>query len=350
MALKPFKLATFNLRNLQTPNTPMYPGMTPYEEEEYEAKVEWIADQIESINADVIGFQELWSAKALEDALGRLVMRSPEMTYKLIADDDISNGIYCALAFKQTDFSLDGTPEWITDYPDEFVLKKRKGRTNERQYRMFVDIDNFSRPVLKASLKTKFDDRIVTFFVAHFKSKLPMRLDREEYGNPSIKTHAIAIGTAMSGIRRLSEAGALRVILDNFMTGNDRPVVVMGDMNNGEYSVTLDIVANQPSYRQYFSSHAAKNNDKGLYSSAVLEGFASRKTILYSHCYEKDDRKELLDHILVSQEFYDHSKKRVWSFKEMKVINDHLYFNPKRSSDHGIVVSTFLYAPASNPS
>jgi hypothetical protein len=39
--------------------------------EEYEAKIAWIAHQIDMLAADVIGFQEVFSQAALAEALSR---------------------------------------------------------------------------------------------------------------------------------------------------------------------------------------------------------------------------------------------------------------------------------------
>jgi hypothetical protein len=50
----------------------------------------------------------------------------------------------------------------------------------------------------------------------------------------------------------------------------------------------------------------------------------------------------------VSEEFYDHSRKRRWSFREMEVINDHLnreQFKDEGASDHGIVRAYFDWNP-----
>lgn len=60
---------------------------------------------------------------------------------------------------------------------------------------------------------------------------------------------------------------------------------------------------------------------------------------------------------MVSEEFYDHSRKRHWSFVEMEVINDHLaYADESRKEktrllsetgavDHGLVRAEFVWDP-----
>lgn len=57
---------------------------------------------------------------------------------------------------------------------------------------------------------------------------------------------------------------------------------------------------------------------------------------------------ESLDHILVSQEFYGNSRKRIWIFDDMTIRNDHLNSEKHKedgTNDHGIVCATFRYKP-----
>ena len=59
---------------------------------------------------------------------------------------------------------------------------------------------------------------------------------------------------------------------------------------------------------------------------------------------------ESLDHIMVSDSFYDHSSIRKWSFREMQVFNDHLTAteaerNRLGYNDHGIIVAQFDWNP-----
>ncbi|HKK28823.1 MAG TPA: hypothetical protein VKA18_00320, partial [Alphaproteobacteria bacterium] len=60
--------ATFNLLNLQHPDAAMYPGGKLYSEQEYQNKIAWTAAALRLLDADVIAFQELWSASALHAA------------------------------------------------------------------------------------------------------------------------------------------------------------------------------------------------------------------------------------------------------------------------------------------
>jgi hypothetical protein len=57
---------------------------------------------------------------------------------------------------------------------------------------------------------------------------------------------------------------------------------------------------------------------------------------------------ESLDHILVSEQFYDHSRRR-WLFDGMTINNDHLDFDNHKAdgtNDHGIIRAVFKHRPA----
>ena len=61
-------------------------------------------------------------------------------------------------------------------------------------------------------------------------------------------TTATAIGAAISTIRRTAEATALRVLLTEVMKGTETPVIVLGDVNDGQHSNTVNILTEQPRY------------------------------------------------------------------------------------------------------
>jgi predicted extracellular nuclease len=55
------RFATFNVFNLAPPGVKLYDNLLPSTPEEYEAKIDWTARQIDLLDADVIGFQEIFS-------------------------------------------------------------------------------------------------------------------------------------------------------------------------------------------------------------------------------------------------------------------------------------------------
>ena len=65
MDRKQFSVATFNLFNLQDAGKAMY-GHAVWTEDQFRNKAWWIAWQLETLEPDIVGLQELWSKTALE--------------------------------------------------------------------------------------------------------------------------------------------------------------------------------------------------------------------------------------------------------------------------------------------
>jgi len=336
--MEKLKICTFNLYNLHLPNEPMYRGRM-WTEEQYRGKIEWTANILKKIDADIIGFQELWHPDALERAFEVAdLIDDYEFATRLT-----SNSINVALAVKRP---LDIVHRrWETDMPEELKLKKSKrSYGNEPPYKIDIRINKYSRPLLRVNVKFN-DDLNITCFVTHLKSKLAMDISREPHYD-EIKPHEDAIGYALSSIRRASESAALRIVLNKEMKNNNKPVILMGDLNDSQKSVTTSIITGDPKYRLFYKSGIGRNSDKGLYSVAEMQELRSLRDVYYTYIH--DGFRESLDHILVSEQFYDYSRNRIWSFEETRIINDHL--DDRKGigygSDHAVVVSTFNFDPA----
>lgn len=341
MAKQTISFSTFNLYNLQLPGKPLYKKTKPWTENQYKKKLEWAFKKISLLNSDVWGFQELWVRKGLEDVFEFGGLK--DQYELLIPDSHSGKKIICAGAVRKG--MLLGKPEWIEDFPDKFKLRS-KGDDSQTSS-ISVNIKKFSRPVLKFRIKPYDDVKPITVFVAHLKSKSPTQIYFEKwYKNDDAfyKKHYKGIGAALSTIRRTAEATALRMILTEEMKGSDKPIVLMGDLNDSQLSNTLNIISDQPNY---LLSMSRGGTDTGLYTVGTLQEYRSLRDVYYTHKFK--NIKESLDHIMVSQEFYDNSRKRIWAFEGMVIYNDHLNNeNHKQngSTDHGIVSAEFIHSPA----
>jgi predicted extracellular nuclease len=250
--------------------------------------------------------------------------------------------IVCAGAVRSN--ILVGKPEWIDTFPEYFRLSS--GGDDDQTSKIAVQIDRFSRPVLHFEIKPRSNGKRIHVYACHFKSKGPTKIYREPWYTAQVYSkHSEAIGAAISTIRRTAEATAMRLLLTERMKGTNTPVVVMGDLNDAQHSNTLNILTGQPNY--LLSGLSEGGSDVDLYSVGTLQEYRSQRDVYYTHVFNKT--RESLDHILVSQEFYDNSRNRIWAFKGAEISNDHLNFNDHKetgSSDHGIVRATFEYRPA----
>ena len=337
MAQTLLRISTFNLLNLNEPGLPLYRNSKPWTETEYARKIAFTADILRQMPSDVIGFQELWHRKSL---LACLDAAGLETYAPLVPAGHEGDGIACAAALRQD--ILVGDPEWIKDFPAELHLSS--GGDDAQTEGISVSLSSFSRPVLHFKIQPLQKASPIHVYVCHLKSKGPTLVLREPWYERGVHApHSEAIGAAISTIRRTAEATALRVILTDRLKNTDEPVVVLGDVNDGTLSNTLNILTGQPNYLMGFSQGGS---DTDLYTVQTLQEYRSTRDVYYTHIFQNN--RESLDQILVSQEFYDNSRRRIWSFDGLDVANDHLNFGDHRergSNDHGIVRATFKYDP-----
>ena len=339
--LRKISFATCNLYNINEPGLPVYSDTNGWSQAEYDKKVAWMARRLQSIDADVWGFQELWHHDSLVRVFEEAGLNGE---YTIIAPSDhTGQRIICAAAVRRE--LLDGDPEWIDSFPDKFTLQS--GGDDAQTSDISVALTRFSRPVLHFKVKARDDQESILVYVNHFKSKGPTKLFREGWyrdDSDFYKRHAEGLGGAISTIRRTAEASALRMILTEVMKDTQHPVVVLGDLNDAQGSNTLNILTGQPRYLFGLSSGGG---DIDLYSAGTLQEYRSQRDVYYTHIF--NNTRESLDHILVSQEFYDNSRKRIWAFDGMQVVNDHLNEDNHKetgTTDHGIVKASFKYQPA----
>lgn len=341
MKLRKFSVATVNLFNLQLPGEPMNPGQTPWTAEQFDRKIHWLGAQLAGLDADVVGLEELWHRDAMVQVLAAGGLTD---TYDLIADRATGARIVCAALVRKG--LLHGTPRWVDRFPDGVRLEL--ANPDDRQApAISVTIPGFSRPVLNFQLGLRDDQPPTEVFVAHLKSKLPTPVYNERWYRqdaPLYKPHTTALGAALSTIRRTAEATGLRVMLTTIMKDSDTPVIVLGDLNDGHHSNTLNILTEQP---RYLVGETTGGADNGLYSAQTLQEYRDSRDVYYTHV--QDDLRESLDHVLVSEQHYDNSKKRVWLFDGLVINNDHLNSDDHKitgSTDHGLVKVAFAYRPA----
>ncbi len=340
MNLRKLSIATFNLYNLNEPGLPLYTDADGWSADAYKLKIDWTQRVLRLLKPDVMGFQELWHAASLEKAVAEAGLTAEYDL--LIPPETDGKRIICAAMIRKG--LLTGEPEWITTFPEKFILQSRGDDAQTPE--ISVSITSFSRPVLHFTFAPREDQEPVHAYVCHFKSKAPTRVFREPWFNADRATygkHQMNIGAAISTIRRTAEAAALRFILTEQMKGNQRPVIVLGDINDGQHSNTANILTEQP---KYLVGDSVGGGDISLYTAQTLQEYRNTRDVYYTHIHQ--DIMESLDHILVSEEFYDNSRKRVWMFDGLVVNNDHLNFDDHAESgtnDHGIISATFKYRP-----
>ncbi|MEM8850029.1 MAG: endonuclease/exonuclease/phosphatase family protein [Pseudomonadota bacterium] len=347
--MRDLSFATFNLLNLQVPGGLTY-GSAPFPDDDegrrrYGEKVDWTGAMLRSLDAEVIGFQECWSVAALDACFDAADLRD---RYDIVARDAAPYKPQVALAVRKDrngESQLLPGAEWVESFPDAFRLRdviEDQGAQEE----VTVTIDSFSRPILRARMKPEASRQPrppeVELMVAHLKSKGPARIDFRASA-PTDGDVRDTLRSVVSHVRRVMEAGALREMLER---APEEPRVVMGDLNDGSLSITTQLISGEPGYRVIEKSTKGNSAAGKLYSVERLQQYRSLRHVYYTYIF--DDRRESLDHILVSPHFYDHARDRLWSFREMRIWNDHVGDGAAKdagASDHGVVRAAFDWNP-----
>ncbi len=335
-----FTLATFNLYNLNLPGRALYRGK-PWTEVEYARKLAFSARQLADAQPDIVGLQELWHRDTLTAVLDEAGL-SDEFEPLTPANANGTRIVCAAIVRKGLRV---GEAQWIEDFPKGFLLESKGDDPQARRAGSIrIGIRRFSRPVLRFDVKLHPKHQPAQVYVCHFKSKMPTVIDDEAWFGDEYKPHRTALGAALSTIRRTTEAAALRFLLTGEMKTTDVPVIVLGDINDGQHSNTANILTEQP---RYLTGDSTGGGGNALYTAQTLQEYRDTRDVYYTHVHQ--DLRESLDHILVSEQFYDHGKKRLWLFDGLAIANDHLDDEDHRaqgSGDHGIVRVRFKYKPA----
>jgi predicted extracellular nuclease len=323
------KVGTFNVLNLAREGERFYPDEKPYTAAEYDQKATWIAGQLTRMQAQLVGFQEVFHEEALRDVCDRSG-QFPDGTVVAPGADGAS-GPRLGLASR---LPIDEPVTIITDFPAGMDAAAEG---------LALPVGTFSRPVLRARVVLDPERGTTsTVFVAHLKSKRPIRDPQAPEHDPREE----ALGKARALIRRAAEAAALRFLVLEEITGNAQPVIVLGDLNDAARAVTTDIIMGDSPSRFWPQDPEDRQAywDRLLYSAYELTVRRTGRDVSYTHIF--NGHYENLDHILVSQEFYERNPQRIAEVMNLRYFNDHLVdsqlSNDRRDrtvSDHAQLVA-----------
>ncbi len=303
------RFATFNVFNLAPAGAKLYDNLVPCTAEEFEAKIDWTARQIDLLDADVIGFQEIFSQAALKLALSRT--RNYRDAWHVGFDPDPAAERLTPSVALVSRLPLAEPGVAHTLFPNGIEMPPGSR-----------DADRFARPVVHAQVVVS-PDVTVDVVVVHLKSKRP------DYrtGDNSEDAQLYALACLRSLIRRGTEAVALRVLLSNLAKSNQRPRVVLGDFNDVADAVTTGIVlgAGAPLGERMYDAYQLQRRQDHLRHV----GFSSLH----------DGHYTTIDHILVSEEFNGALPNAIGEVVDVVYLNDHLVLELPEASDHGQVLA-----------
>ncbi|WP_299412438.1 endonuclease/exonuclease/phosphatase family protein [uncultured Sulfitobacter sp.] len=389
-----FTIASFNVKNLIVADSEYYQFQS-YTPEEYAWKRDWLADQMVTLDADIVGFQEIFDEDSLRDVItladkygeAQNEFSLPDGTKryrKRAIFDKLAYGSYrsaeIAFAPNMNDgeaghrrpgvailsrYGFADEPEIIQDLGQPLDIPFSDGAEDGGFFR----ISRLSRPILKVRIPV--GGRIITVFNCHLKSKLGEFIRPDDGGiAPEADLTQYdpvgrALGSARAAMRRMAEAWVLRgAIVQELRMGH--PVMVLGDFNDAENAVSSEIISGEHPFKNYqwMLRHDAEHRGD-RYSEAEAQQITEDIEAVRLHAAEKlFVRKSLrdmvftaafggvyesIDQIYMSRHFLPEYAGNIGEMEYFSVLNDHLTdgshaeapYN-KLASDHGQIMAHMI--------
>ncbi len=387
-----FTIASFNVKNLIGADQEYY-RFESYTPEEHAWKEDWLADQLLTMNADIVGFQEIFERPTLYQVVAEANARGAASNEDVIPDK--SKRYHRKAIFKKLLYEVYGEgslffapnlfdgepgqrrpglailsrfgfadePEVLQELPEPLTIKfPELGGGAAGSY----TLTRLSRPVIKARIPV--GNQVVTVFNCHLKSKLGeyVKPKGDAFAPEADLTAYDPVGRAMgelrSMLRRTAEAMVLRrMIVEELHAGN--PVFVLGDFNDGDHAVSSAVVTGERPFKNYSwmrRHNAKKRNDRysdeenlqiresiesmGLVSAEKLFVRKSLRDMVYTSAF--GGVYESIDQILLSRHFHPDNAQAIGTMEYFSVFNDHLTdgshpeapYN-KLASDHGQIMA-----------
>ncbi|MFM9862360.1 MAG: endonuclease/exonuclease/phosphatase family protein [Micropepsaceae bacterium] len=337
-----FRVASFNVENLILPDVRYYDrGLDT--REVYDAKVNWIASILNRAKPDIVGVQEVWFEEALADAAkrtfhfaGGVNVAAPGATRADNLNGTVAKRPRVGLLSRFPIKAVSSVMAFPASIDLTIPLRVDGGVIKQ----LPVGVPQFQRPVLRAVLDVNGLELIV--YVTHLKSKGPLIREGEDGDDPFV----VALGQARAAMVRAAEAAALRHLILADLNATRKPVIVLGDLNDTPDAASTQIVRGLMPKPNMDGEEKRARWDVLLYSTYRIA--LERSPTIHTHIY--DGERDILDHILVSEEFYSRNRSRIGDVVRHDVINDHLRDGPDDrpppgASDHGVPVAEIALVP-----
>ncbi|MGF1910013.1 endonuclease/exonuclease/phosphatase family protein [Vibrio kasasachensis] len=310
---KALTFATANLFNFIEPPSAFYDFENIYESDAWREKCLWTQHNIQILNADIVGIQEVFSIDAARDLF-------EQMGYPYFASVDLphveSDYIYTqpvvALASKYPITRIEAV------FPLDFIADNYQ-----------ASLPEFSRKPLYSVVDVP-DIGEVAVYVCHLKSQRATESHNPEQAHP-------LIGRWLSSQQRAWEAVMLRVFMEEQYARHPIPTVLMGDMNQ---PLSSDITGLLTSESNHDSTRLKLADSWDIFSEKQPE---LERTPTHYH-FAKGN---VLDYILLSQEFQPDSQYSLADVSAYQVVDKHLinpiYATDKQASDHAFVAATVRF-------
>ena len=324
------RIGTFNLFQFVEPPFSWYTKKEKFTDKEWEEKTAWIKKQIQVMNCDIIGFQEVFSQNALKELLLELGFKYFKTIDKAKIDkknDLIYISTTVALASK---FPIKNLKKVETDFS---TLKKHN----------IEGFFRFAREPIKATIILP-NQKEINFYVCHLKSNRENEFEyiftKNDTLEDKLKKVEVALKNnySLSLKQRLCEASSLYSDIKT----NRNPSILVCDLNDKEFSLTIDALTN----KKYHEENLKKDDfllldAYHLHKIKVINPHPEFKGVKRTPTSYFAGKGNVLDYIFVSKHFDKNNKFHIGKVTSYEIFDEHLQKNQNGSllkSDHAQIV------------
>lgn len=321
------RLGTFNLFQFVEPPYSWYTKKDKFNQRQWLEKTTWIKSQILKMDCDIIGFQEVFSRDALEVLVKELGFNYFQTVDVAKLSTNNPRKYVSTIVAMASKYPISNIEDVQVHMPS--IEKHDFGEVNKEHFR-------FSRVHIKAMI-TLPNEKELLVYVCHLKSN---RLNEFEYvfnEHHSLEHKKDLVSKALEGNcstalkQRLCEASSL---FFDMKRSKNKPTVLLCDLNDKEFSITIDALSNHKYHDDKSSSGFVLYDASYQYKQAVHnphpeEKEATRKCTSYFL-----GQGNVLDYIFISNDLTE----KVTCYT---VLDAHLQDNKDGSllqSDHAQVV------------
>ncbi|WP_428026113.1 endonuclease/exonuclease/phosphatase family protein [Arcobacter sp.] len=316
------KFATFNLFQFTAPPFSWYFKKDKFTKEQWEKKLSWIKNQIKLMDADIIGFQEVFSIEELKQLC-------KELGYEYFLNVDTPD-----INKKNPTIYTTTVLALASRFP---IISNKNVRydINSIKKHNFKEKFAFSRIPIKAIIELPNKTKIAVY-VNHLKSN---RLNEFEYIfkksttlKEKIEKTKLALENNFSSAlkQRLIEASSLHMDIKE----SKIPTIFLCDLNDKEYSMTIDALTNKAYHEELEQDEFILFDAYNYYKKEVYNPHPEQKEIKRTPTSYYFSDENVIDFIFVS----DDLKEKIVSYE---VFDKHLKRNRNGTlleSDHAQVV------------
>ncbi len=323
------RIGTFNLFQFVKPPYSWYIKKDHFTEEQWQEKSSWIKKQIQEMNCDIIGFQEVFSSDELEKLTKEL-----GFNYFVAVDK-------AKLDKKNPNVFISTTVALASKYP---ILEIQKVLVHGKSIlkHKFKGHFKFSRIPIKALMELPNKEKI-TVYVNHFKSN---RLNEFEYifnKNHTLEEkkeqskEALENNYSKALKQRLCETSSLFYDFKKITT----PIICVCDLNDKEFSLSIEALTNRAYHENKKKNSYLLHDAYYLYDKKIYNPHPEQKEIKRTPSSYYQGYGNVIDYIFVSKEFNKKEKGSIGKVNSYEIFDKHLQKNPHGSlleSDHAQIV------------